>query len=80
MTNQPKQPIDRLKALAEKARRAKAILHHLKNTSKQNKDVTKVSDTPTPQTPIERAKALLRKTDNKYTSYIDSKLLPSLES
>lgn len=80
MDNQPnQQPIDRLNALAEKVRHAKAILQHLKNTSKQNKDITKVSDTPTPQTPIEKAKALLRKTDNKYTSYMDSKLLPSLE-
>ena len=80
MTNQPKQPIDRLKALTEKARRAKAILHHLKNTQQQNKDITKVSNTPTPQTPLEKAKALLRKTDNKYINHIDSKLMPSLKN
>ena len=80
MTNQPTQPMDKLKALAEKVRHAKAILQKLKNTSKKDEPITKVSETPQPQTPVEKAKALLRKTDNKYTSYIDSKLLPSLES
>lgn len=79
MNNQPNQPTNQQNKLAERVRHAKQILQGLKSTSKKDESITKISDTPTPQTPLEKAKALLRKTDNKYTNYIDSKLLPDLK-
>lgn len=46
---------------------------------KKDSEVLKTSDTPTPQTPSEKAKAVQRKTDNKYIDYVTNKLLPSLD-
>ncbi len=51
------------------------------NTQKekqQNNDIVKTAETPKPLTPMEKAKALLQKTDSKYQAYIAKKLLPSL--
>lgn len=53
----------------------------LNNTPKdkeQKDDIIKTAEVPKPLNPVEKAKALLQKTDNKYQSYIAKKLLPSL--
>lgn len=53
----------------------------LNNTSKekqQKDDIIKMAEVPKPLSPVEKAKALLQKTDSKYQSYIAKKLLPSL--
>ncbi len=62
-----KELIERLKADAKAKREA------------EKNDTIKVSETPQALSPIEKAKALLRKTDSKYSGYISSKLLPGLE-
>ncbi len=51
------------------------------NTQKenqQNNDIIKTAEVPKPLSPMEKARALLQKTDSKYQSYIAKKLLPSL--
>lgn len=53
----------------------------LNNTAKekqQKDDIVKTAEVPKPLSPMEKAKALLQKTDSKYQSYIAKKLLPSL--
>lgn len=53
----------------------------LNNTPKekeQKDDIVKMAKVPKPLSPMEKAKALLQKTDSKYQSYIAKKLLPSL--
>ena len=53
----------------------------LNNTPKekqQKDDIIKTAEVPKPLNPMEKAKALLQKTDSKYQSYIAKKLLPSL--
>lgn len=53
----------------------------LNNTAKekeQNNDIIKTAEVPKPLSPVEKAKALLQKTDSKYQSHITKKLLPSL--
>lgn len=53
----------------------------LNNTAKekeQKDDIVKMAEVPKPLSPMEKAKALLQKTDSKYQSYIAKKLLPSL--
>ena len=53
----------------------------LNNTPKdkeQKDDIIKTAEVPKPLSPMEKAKALLQKTDSKYQSYIAKKLLPSL--
>lgn len=42
-------------------------------------EVVKTAEIPTTLTPLQRAIALRRKADNKYDSYIASKLLPGLD-
>lgn len=60
----------------ELAERTKAIL----KTRKQDENKTiKTSETPQEMTPLERAMALRRKTNNKYDNYVASKLLPGLD-
>lgn len=49
-----------------------------KRNRQKESEVIKTSDTPTAQTPTEKANAVQRKTDNKYIDYVTSKLLPSL--
>ena len=44
----------------------------------QKDDIIKTAEVPKPLNPVEKAKALLQKTDSKYQSYIAKKLLPSL--
>lgn len=54
---------------------------YLNNTQKnkeQKDDIIKTAEVPKPLSPMEKAKALLQKTDSKYQSYIAKKLLPSL--
>ena len=51
------------------------------NTQKekqQKDDIVKTAEVPKPLSPMEKARALLQKTDSKYQSYIAKKLLPSL--
>ena len=53
----------------------------LNNTPKekqQKDDIIKTAEVPKPLSPVEKAKALLQKTDSKYQSYIAKKLTPSL--
>ncbi len=53
----------------------------LNNTAKekqQKDDVIKTAEVPKPLNPLEKAKALMQKTDSKYQSYIAKKLTPSL--
>ena len=53
----------------------------LNNTQKekeQKDDIIKTAEVPKPLSPMEKAKALLQKTDSKYQSYISKKLTPSL--
>ncbi len=42
-------------------------------------EVVKTAEVPTTLTPLQRAIANRRKADNKYDSYIASKLLPGLD-
>lgn len=54
---------------------------YLSNTQKekqQKDDIIKTAEVPKPLSPMEKAKALLQKTDSKYQSYIAKKLTPSL--
>lgn len=54
---------------------------YLNNTQKekeQKDDIIKTVEVPKPLSPMEKAKALLQKTDSKYQSYISKKLTPSL--
>lgn len=54
---------------------------YLNNTQKnkeQKDDIVKTAEVPKPLNPMEKAKALLQKTDSKYQSYIAKKLTPSL--
>lgn len=54
---------------------------YLNNTQKekeQKDDIIKTAEVPKPLNPVEKAKALLQKTDSKYQSYIAKKLTPSL--
>lgn len=44
----------------------------------QKDDIIKTAEVPKPLNPVEKAKALLQKTDSKYQSYIAKKLTPSL--
>ena len=44
----------------------------------QKDDIIKTAEVPKPLSPMEKAKALLQKTDSKYQSYIAKKLTPSL--
>lgn len=46
--------------------------------NQQNNDIVKTAEVPKPLSPMEKARALQQKTDNKYQSYIAKKLLPSL--
>ena len=46
--------------------------------NQQNNDIIKTAEVPKPLSPMEKARALLQKTDSKYQSYIAKKLLPSL--
>lgn len=53
----------------------------LNNTQKekqQKDDILKTAEVPKPLNPVEKAKALLQKTDSKYQSHIAKKLTPSL--
>ena len=59
-----------IEILKSKARKAK-------NKVRDSK-VLKTSETPQGLTPLEKAKALLRQTDNTYSHYISAKLLPNL--
>lgn len=55
------------------------ILKKKAKKEKQEKDdIVKTAEVPKPLSPVEKAKALLQKTDSKYQSYIAKKLLPSL--
>ena len=49
-----------------------------KKEKQQKDDIVKTAEVPKPLSPVEKAKALLQKTDSKYQSYIAKKLLPSL--
>lgn len=49
-----------------------------KDKEQNNNNIVKTAEVPKPLTPMEKAKALLQKTDSKYQSYIAKKLLPSL--
>ena len=49
-----------------------------KRNRQKESEVLKTSDTPQAKTPSEKAKAVQRKVDNKYTNYVTNKLLPSL--
>lgn len=51
------------------------------NTQKEKQekdDILKTAEVPKPLSPMEKAKALLQKTDSKYQAYIAKKLTPSL--
>ena len=58
------------------------VLEECLNTTQKEKqqkdDIVKIAEVPKPLSPVEKAKALLQKTDSKYQSYIAKKLLPSL--
>lgn len=49
-----------------------------KKEKQQNNDIVKTAEVPKPLSPMEKARALLQKTNSKYQSYIAKKLLPSL--
>ena len=53
-------------------------LNNIAKEKQQNNDIIKTAEVPKPLSPIEKARALQQKTDNKYQSYIAKKLLPSL--
>ncbi len=54
------------------------FLNSTKKEKQQKDDIVKTAEVPKPLSPVEKAKALLQKTDSKYQSYIAKKLLPSL--
>lgn len=54
------------------------FLNSTKKEKQQKDDIIKTAEVPKPLSPMEKAKALLQKTDSKYQSYIAKKLLPSL--
>lgn len=58
------------------------VLEECFNDTPKNKeqkdDIIKTAEVPKPLNPVEKAKALLQKTDSKYQSYIAKKLTPSL--
>ena len=58
------------------------VLEECLNTTQKEKqqkdDIVKMAEVPNPLSPMEKAKALLQKTDSKYQSYIAKKLTPSL--
>lgn len=54
------------------------FLNSTKKEKQQKDDIIKTAEVPKPLSPMEKAKALLQKTDSKYQSHIAKKLLPSL--
>lgn len=58
------------------------VLEECLNTTQKEKqqkdDIVKTAEVPKPLSPVEKARALLQKTDSKYQSYIAKKLTPSL--
>lgn len=58
--------------------RLEACLNAKIKSKEVPKQIIKTSETPDVITPQEKAKALQRKCDDKYTNHIVSKLLPSL--
>ena len=57
---------------------AQILKKKAKKEKEQKDDIIKTAEVPKPLSPMEKAKALLQKTDSKYQSYIAKKLLPSL--
>ncbi len=57
---------------------AQILKKKAKKEKEQKDDIIKTAEVPKPLNPMEKAKALLQKTDSKYQSYIAKKLLPSL--
>ena len=53
-------------------------LNNTKKEKQQKDDIIKTAKVPKLLSPMEKAKALLQKTDSKYQSYIAEKLTPSL--
>lgn len=53
-------------------------LNNTKKEKQQKDDIIKTAKVPKLLSPMEKAKALLQKTDSKYQSYIAKKLTPSL--
>jgi len=53
--------------------------YNKENKPNEKEEVVKTAEIPTTLTPLQRAIALRRKADNKYDSYIASKLLPGLD-
>ena len=56
----------------------KAKARNAKKKARESK-VLKTSETPQGLTPLEKAKALLRQTDNTYSHHISAKLFPNLD-
>ena len=52
--------------------------YNKENKPKDKDEVVKTAEVPTTITPLQRAISNRRKADNKYDSYMASKLLPSL--
>lgn len=57
---------------------AQILKKKAKKEKQEKDDIIKTAEVPKPLSPMEKAKALLQKTDNKYQAYIAKKLLPSL--
>lgn len=57
---------------------AQILKKKAKKEKEQNNDIIKTAEVPKPLSPVEKARALLQKTDSKYQSYIAQKLTPSL--
>lgn len=57
---------------------AQILKKKAKKEKEQNNDIIKTAEVPKPLSPVEKARALLQKTDSKYQSYISKKLTPSL--
>lgn len=57
---------------------AQILKKKAKKEKQEKDDIIKTAEVPKPLSPMEKAKALLQKTDSKYQSYIAKKLLPSL--
>ena len=51
-----------------------------KRNRKKESEVIKTSNTPTAQTPSEKAEEVQRKVDSKYINSITNKLVPSLKT
>lgn len=57
---------------------AQILKKKAKKEKQEKDDIVKTAEVPKPLNPVEKAKALLQKTDSKYQSYIAKKLTPSL--